>query len=217
MSKTDYEKLEKSAPKDWQEVKLGEVVNLGSSKRIFYKEYKKVGIPFYRSKEIIEKFNKKPISTKLHITEKKFLEIKEKFGVPVLGDILLTSVGSLGVPYIVQKNEKFYFKDGNLIWFKNFTNNLFSKFLYYWIISSLGKKFLQGVAIGSTQPALTIVGLNQLFLLLPPLPEQKAIAEVLSSLDDKIDLLQKQNQTLENIAQTLFRKYFIQDKNKNIG
>ena len=50
---------------------------------------------------------------------------------------------------------------------------------------------------------------------LPPLPEQKAIAEVLSSLDDKIDLLQKQNQTLENIAQTLFRKYFIQNKKKD--
>ena len=50
---------------------------------------------------------------------------------------------------------------------------------------------------------------------LPPLPEQKAIAEILSSLDDKIDLLQKQNQTLENIAQTLFRKYFIQDKKKD--
>ena len=51
--------------------------------------------------------------------------------------------------------------------------------------------------------------------LLPPLPEQKAIAEVLSSLDDKIDLLQKQNQTLESTAQTLFRKYFIQDKKKD--
>ena len=42
----------------------------------------------------------------------------------------------------------------------------------------------------------------------PPLPEQKAIAEVLSSLDDKIELLHKQNKTLENIAQTLFRKWF---------
>ena len=54
MSKTDYEKLEKSAPKDWQEVKLGEVVNLGSIKN-FIKNIKKVGIPNYRSKEIIEK------------------------------------------------------------------------------------------------------------------------------------------------------------------
>jgi type I restriction enzyme S subunit len=45
----------------------------------------------------------------------------------------------------------------------------------------------------------------------PPLPEQRAIAEVLSSLDDKIDLLHRQNQTLEQMAETLFRKWFIED------
>jgi type I restriction enzyme S subunit len=48
-------------------------------------------------------------------------------------------------------------------------------------------------------------------LLLPPLPEQKAIAEVLSSLDDKIDLLHRQNETLEKMAETLFRKWFVED------
>ncbi len=48
-------------------------------------------------------------------------------------------------------------------------------------------------------------------ILLPPLPEQKAIAEVLSSLDDKIDLLTRQNKTLEDLAQAYFRKWFIED------
>ncbi len=48
-------------------------------------------------------------------------------------------------------------------------------------------------------------------ILLPPLPEQKAIASVLSSLDDKIDLLNRQNQTLEKMTETLFRKWFIED------
>lgn len=52
---------------------------------------------------------------------------------------------------------------------------------------------------------------DNLILSLPPLPEQKAIAEVLSSLDDKIDLLHRQNQTLEQLAQTLFRKWFIEE------
>jgi type I restriction enzyme S subunit len=46
-------------------------------------------------------------------------------------------------------------------------------------------------------------------IFLPPLPEQKAIAEVLSSLDDKIDLLTRQNKTLEDLAQTYFRKWFV--------
>ncbi len=193
----------------WQEVKLGEVTDIGSSKRIFYNEYVNRGVPFYRSKEIIEKYNGKDISTRLYISNEKFLKIKRKFGAPSTGDILLTSVGTLGIPYIVKQGEIFYFKDGNLVWFKNFTKNLLNRFLYYWIISPIGKGELQNATIGSTQSALTIQGLNNLKLILPPLPEQKAIAEVLSSIDDKIYLLHRQNKTLEDMAQTLVMRWFI--------
>jgi type I restriction enzyme S subunit len=52
---------------------------------------------------------------------------------------------------------------------------------------------------------------DNISVFLPPLPEQKAIAEVLSSLDDKIDLLTRQNKTLEDLAQAYFRKWFIED------
>ncbi len=66
-------------------------------------------------------------------------------------------------------------------------------------------------SIGSTQPALTITGLNNIDINLPPLLEQKAIAVVLSSLDDKIDLLHRQNKTLEALAETLFRQWFVEE------
>jgi len=52
---------------------------------------------------------------------------------------------------------------------------------------------------------------NELLLKLPPLPEQTAIATVLSSLDDKIDLLHRQNATLEKMAETLFRQWFVEE------
>ena len=52
---------------------------------------------------------------------------------------------------------------------------------------------------------------NELILLLPPLPEQERIAEVLSSLDDKIDLLHRNNKTLEQLAETLFRQWFVEE------
>ena len=64
---------------------------------------------------------------------------------------------------------------------------------------------------GSAQPQLPIRDLKQIPILLPPLPEQRAIAEVLSSLDDKIDLLHRQNKTLEQMAETLFRQWFIEE------
>ena len=79
----------------WIEHRLGELCTITSSKRIFYDDYVSVGIPFYRSKEIIEKAGGNDISTELFITEKKYNEIKSKFGVPQKGDILLSSVGTL--------------------------------------------------------------------------------------------------------------------------
>jgi type I restriction enzyme S subunit len=196
---------------EWQEVKLGELVDIGSSKRIFYEDYVNVGIPFYRSKEVIEKHNGNDISTDLFITKEKFEQIKEKYGAPQTGDLLLTSVGTLGIPYIVQEGEEFYFKDGNLTWFKNYKSNLYNEFLYYWIISPIGKNALDMMSIGSTQAALTIQGLKNLDFDVPPIEEQKAIASVLSSLDDKIDLLHRQNTTLERMAETLFRQWFVEE------
>ena len=196
----------------WKSYKLGDISEITSSKRIFYSEYVPSGIPFWRSKEIIEKFNRKNISTDLFISNEKYQEIKSKFGVPQQNDILLTSVGTLGIPYLVQSDEQFYFKDGNLTWIKNINNELLNPlFLFKWLASSIGRESLSEITIGSTQEALTISGLKTLELLLPPLEEQKAIAEVLSSLDDKIDLLHRQNQTLESLAQTLFRQWFIEE------
>lgn len=63
--------------------------------------------------------------------------------------------------------------------------------------------------MGAVQPKLPIYNINDIILNLPDLPTQTAIAEILSSLDDKIELNNKINQELENLAQTLFKHWFI--------
>ena len=76
-------------------------------------------------------------------------------------------------------------------------------------------KYLKGdfdvFATGSAQPQLPIRDLKEISFSLPPLPEQRAIASVLSSLDDKIDLLHRQNKTLEGMAEALWRKMFVEE------
>lgn len=194
-------------PNGWEETNLGEVCEITSAKRIFAKEYKSFGIPFFRGKEVTEKFKGNEISTELFITKEKYEEIREKYGVPVYNDILLTSVGTLGNPYLVEKDFEFYFKDGNLTWFKNF-NEINSKFLFYWIVSPQGKENLSHARIGSTQQAYTMTALKKIVIIKPPLPEQKAIANILTAFDDKIENLQAQNKTLEETAQTIFAAWF---------
>ncbi len=84
---------------------------------------------------------------------------------------------------------------------------IFPNYLYYNIIQSNTIEYLHSIAEASTStyPSLKSSDIEALEIQLPPLPEQKAIASVLSSLDDKIDLLHQQNQTLEALAETLFR------------
>lgn len=86
-------------------------------------------------------------------------------------------------------------------------------FLYHYLSQNSTTEFLHSIAEGSTSayPSLKPSDIEALEILLPPLDEQKTIAEVLSSLDDKIDLLHRQNQTLEQMAETLFREWFIEE------
>jgi len=186
-----------------------DICEITSSKRIFYEEYVNHGIPFYRSKEIIELANNKPTSTELYISENRFNEIAQKFGYPQANDILLTSVGTLGQVYLVDGTHKFYFKDGNLTWFRKWKENVYPMYICHWLKSKIGQQSLLDISIGSTQQALTITGLKSIEVPLPRLPEQQAIAEVLSRLDDKIDLLHRNNKTLEEMAETLFRQWFV--------
>ena len=80
-------------------------------------------------------------------------------------------------------------------------------FLFY-LLKTLG---LEELNEDSAVPGLNRDTAYSQEILLPSLPEQKAIASVLSSLDDKIDLLHRQNKTLESMAETLFRQWFIED------
>ena len=195
---------------EWKTYKIGDLCKISSSKRIFAKEYKDSGIPFYRGKEIIEKQKGNKISTELYISQERYDEIRTKHGVPQKGDMLLTSVGTLGIPYIVQ-DEVFYFKDGNLTWFYDF-EDLDSRYLYYWLLSPIGKMNIDSKAIGSTQKALTIETLSKFELSLPPLPEQRRIADILSAIDDKIENNRCINANLELQAQALYKQWFVDNR-----
>lgn len=87
------------------------------------------------------------------------------------------------------------------------------KYLFYFLSQKETTEYLHSIAEASTSayPSLKPSDIEALDILLPPLPEQKAIAAVLSSLDDKIDLLHRQNKTLEAMAETLFRQWFVEE------
>ena len=194
---------------EWKKVKLKDICEITSSKRIFFSEYVDIGIPFYRSKEIIELSNGQSISEPLFISETKYNDIRMKFGVPKENDILLTSVGSIGIPYIVKKDDVFYFKDGNLTWLRNFKDFVFPTYLLYWLKSDETFNILNNIALGAAQKALTIVKLKDVEISLPPITTQYCIANILSRYDSLIENYQKQIKLLEEAAQRLYKEWFV--------
>lgn len=82
-------------------------------------------------------------------------------------------------------------------------------FYYYWLTSSLGQSSINDIKSGSAVPKFNKTDFKKIKAPIPPIDEQKQIASILSSLDDKIELNQKTIKTLEEIGQTLFKRWFI--------
>lgn len=184
---------------DWRDLKLGQIATLTSSKRVYLSDYVKMGIPFYRGKEISQLKRKETIDDLLYISSEAYSSFKDKYGAPKADDILITAVGTLGNIYRVEGDKPFYFKDGNLIWLRDIKEN--AAFLEY--LLSCEKNKLINSAIGSSQKALTIVALNKIKFSLPPLPEQNRIVKVLETWDKAIEVLVKKIEHKKEIKKGL--------------
>ena len=190
-------------------IRLGEQCVVTSSKRFHLSERITQGVPFYCSKEIIKKFNGEDVTECDYISEDLYKKVSNEFGVPKENDLLITTRGTIGIPYLYKRTDRFYFADGNLTWIKDFDSNLYSKFLYYWFQSYEGRKKFEALAKGTAQKAVPISGIKTLEIELPSLKDQKRIADILSAYDDLIENNQKQIKLLEEAAQRIYKEWFV--------
>lgn len=189
-------KFDKGIPEGWEVKKVGDLVNVTSSKRVYSSDYVESGIPFYRSKEVIQLSKGEAISGVLYISEEKYLEFKEKFGVPIKNDILLSSVGTIGVPMLIKDENPFYFKDGNLTWIQSNLNAELSLYLYLWLKSDIGKQQLLASTIGTSQRALTIEKIKKIKIVNPKKDILSDFNKIINNVQQSINNLLKQNQNL---------------------
>jgi len=130
-------------------------------------------------------------------------------GHPQIGDVLFATVGTIAEVAILKENRGCIAQ--NLVALRAEQKLVFPDFLYYSLVNPTTKQALVSLDISSVQPSIKVPHLLEIDFLLPPLPEQRTIAGVLSSLDDKIDLLHQQNKTLEGMAEALWRKMFVEE------
>lgn len=117
--------------------------------------------------------------------------------------VVLGRKGTLGTVFFLEQD---FWPHDTTLWIKDFKGN-HAKFLYYFFRNI--SKALQSLDVGTSNPALNRNHVHPIEMQLPPLAEQRAIAHILGSLDDKIELNRRMNETLEGMAQALFKSWFM--------
>lgn len=193
-------------PMKWEHITLNDICDIGSSKRIYESEYVSNGIPFYRTKEIVELSKGNSISTELFISIKRFNEIKSKYSVPKKNDILISAVGTIGTIWVVDGKEDFYFKDGNLLLIK--ASNKFSPIYMSFLLENLIGYYKKGLSSGTAYCALTIEKLKCMKAFNPPIELQNKFASFVQHIDELKSEAQKSIDQLQTLFDSLMQQYF---------
>jgi type I restriction enzyme S subunit len=127
------------------------------------------------------------------------------------GDIVFTQRGTIGQVALIPKNSRFpkYILSQNQMKLTLDSTKADVGFLLYYFLSPIAQEIILRNSIGSTIPGFNLTQLRQFPVPLPPLPEQKAIAHILGTLDDKIELNREMNKTLEAMARAIFKSWFV--------
>jgi type I restriction enzyme S subunit len=190
---------------EWKEYKLADLCDLigGGTPKTSIPEYWNGNIPWLS----VTDFNtgrKYCFDAEKKITEKGLKESSTK--ILKKGQIIISARGTVGVISMLGKDMAFNQSNYGINAKDGLTSN---DFLYYLLKDNISQ-FISN-SYGAVFDTITKQTFEQITVELPPLPKQTAIAEVLSSLDDKIDLLHRQNKTLEQLAETLFRQLFVEE------
>ncbi len=194
----------------WEQRKLGELMNVTSVKRIHQSDWTDSGVRFLRARDIVAASKNEEPDDYLYISKEKYEEYSAISGKVDIDDLLVTGVGTIGVPYLVENTEPLYFKDGNIIWFQN-QNEIDGKFLYYSFIGNGIQSFIKASAGTGTVGTYTIDTGKKTPIQLPLKDEQKKIGEYFSRLDYLITLHQRKCEEIKKLKKYMLQKMFPQN------
>ena len=188
--------------------KLSSLCAVSSSKRIYQDEQSSSGVPFLRISNLVELIESGYFNSDLFIPEGKYHELLENDLVPKAGDILVTSRGTLGKCYIVQKNDKFYFQDGMISWLYDIDSSITPLYLTLLFDTRDIKRQIENLQSGSTVAYLSIAMLKKLNIVVPPITLQEQFAAFVEQTDKSKLAVKKVLEKAETLKKALMQEYF---------
>ncbi len=193
---------------EWEEKQVEDSFLVCSSKRVLQEDWTDYGVPFYRTRELVSLDKNEPFSSEIFISEDLFSEISHEYGLPAEGDFLVSGVGTLGISYQVQAGDRFYFKDGNVLWFKS-KGNIVSSYFKYQLQSYFMQNQILSQSSASTVGTYTIQNAKKTKFWHPThVEEQQKIADCLSSIDELITLETQKIDVLKAHKKGLMQQLF---------
>lgn len=199
----------------WNEAKIGEIAEVKGGKRI------------PKGRKLIKEPNSHPYIRIRNLGKTKYMQLNTDYEyvdeetqqmiaryIVNQGDILISVVGTIGLVGIV----------GNTLDKANQTENcdkiinikkVLSEYLYYYLVSSFGQDEIKKGTVGAVQPKLPLKNVKDIIVKYPPIKEQKQIVEILSAIDEKIELNETINNNLEQQARAIYQQMFIENQNPN--
>ncbi|MCK7149725.1 restriction endonuclease subunit S [Enterobacter roggenkampii] len=190
----------------WNSCLVSDYFDVGSSKRVLQENWQTEGVPFLRTRELVSLSRNEPFRSEIFISDELFFEISQKYQTPKPGDFLVSGVGTLGIHYQVKSGDKFYFKDGNVLWFK-LKDGIDSDYFKYCFQSDFIQDQIKAQASITTVGTYTIQNAKKTKFLCPPtFAEQQKIATVLSVADAEISTLEKKLVCLKDEKKALMQQ-----------
>ncbi|WP_439240163.1 restriction endonuclease subunit S [Lonepinella sp. BR2474] len=183
-------------------------MDVTSVKRIHLSDWTSSGVRFLRARDLVAFSKNEPIDDPLYISKRKYDEYTKISGKVRIGDLLVTGVGTIGIPWLVNTEKPIYFKDGNIIWFKN-ENKINGHFLYYAFNNKNIQNFINNVAGIGTVGTYTIFNGKNTPIYLPSLAEQTQIGNFFKQLDDTIANHQRELEKYQKIKLAYLEKMFV--------
>lgn len=189
-------------PEGWEWVTLGSLGVITSSSRVNKKDWVATGVPFFRTREIVQLSKFGVCDNELFISERLYDELISSGTVPEKNDVMLTGVGTIGIPYVVMEHDRFYFKDASVLIFKNIFN-LWPNYLDLFFRSPCWIEQIHDGSMGTTVHTLTIVRANAIKIPIPPAEEQLRIVAKVGELMALCDQLEQRSESQLAAHQTL--------------
>lgn len=193
--------------KRWNTRRLGDIAEVGSSKRVFVEELRESGIPFFRGTEIGALAEGKSIKPELFISENHYKELCSATGTPNMGDLLMPSICPDGRIWVVNTTEPFYFKDGRVLWVHKIDRSYNSIFLLYTLKDRIMTDY-SSIASGTTFAELKIFALKECRIFDAPLELQEQFAAFVTQADKSKVAIQKALDEAQMLFDSLMQEYF---------